>query len=179
MTGAEVGAAEQASDRDVAMATCFAVHYSRLVRIALLLVDDRETAEDVVMDAFVGLRLRWRFLDDPSDSFRYLRSSVLNGARSKLRRRRVARLFDRRRLVEAMDTVDSAEATVLTHDRDSALGRAVRDLPRRQKEVVVLRYYLDMSEAEIAQALGISQGAVKSHASRALRALAHTTGGSS
>ena len=57
MTGAEVGAAERASDRDAAMAACFAAHYSRLVRIALLLVDDRETAEDVVMDAFVGLRL--------------------------------------------------------------------------------------------------------------------------
>ncbi len=175
MTGTEVGSAERVSDRDAVLSACFALHYARLVRTAMLLVDDRETAEDVVMDAFVGLRLRWRFVADPDDAFRYLRSSVLNGSRSKLRRRRVARLVDRRRILGGEDAVDSAEATVLARDRDDALGRAVQGLPGRQKEVVVLRYYLDLTEAEIAQTLGISRGAVKSHSSRAIRTLARTT----
>ncbi len=155
--------------RDAAVAACFTAYYGRLVRTAVLLVDDRETAEDVVMDAFVGLRLRWRRLRDPDEAFRYLRSSVLNGARSKLRRRRVQRLLDRPRRV---DPEPSAEASALERDRRDMLAAAVLQLPQRQKEVVVLRYYLDMSEAEIAETLGIGTGSVKSHASRAIRALA-------
>lgn len=156
-------------DRDAAVAACFTAYYARLVRTAALLVDDRETAEDVVMDAFVGLRLRWRRLRDPEDAFRYLRSSVLNGSRSKLRRRRLQRLRDR---PQKHAEEPSAEATALDRDLRDGLAAAVRRLPRRQKEVVVLRYYLDMSEAEIAGTLGIGTGSVKSHSSRALRALA-------
>jgi len=139
----------------------------------MLLVDDKETAEDVVMDAFVGLRMRWRVLRDPQDAFRYLRSSVLNGARSKLRRRRVQRLVDRPRRLEPDP---SAESVALERHKQATLTAAVRLLPQRQREVIVLRFYLDMSEAEIADTLGISTGSVKSHASRAIRALAdHAT----
>ncbi len=164
-------AADPDTDRDAAIVGYFATYYDRLVRTAMLLVDDKETAEDVVMDAFVGLRLRWRGLRDPEESFRYLRSSVLNGARSKLRRRRVQRLVDR---PQRPGTDPSAEAVALARHDDRTLAAAVRRLPRRQREVIVLRYYLDLSEAEIADTLGISPGSVKSHASRAVHALAAT-----
>lgn len=169
MTGIGLLADKAARDRDAELAACFTAYYGRLVRTAMLLVDDQETAEDVVMDAFVGLRMRWTWLNDPSDVFRYLRSSVLNGARSKLRRRRVQRLVERPRRVEPDP---SAEAVVLDRARQTSLVAAVRALPQRQKEVIVLRYYLDLTEAEIAATLGISAGSVKSHASRAIRALA-------
>jgi RNA polymerase sigma-70 factor (sigma-E family) len=151
------------------MVTYFATFYTRLVRTAMLLVDDKETAEDVVMDAFVGLRVRWRAVRDPADVFGYLRSSVLNGARSKLRRRRVQRLVDRPRRPEPDP---SAETLALDRDEQSTLAAAVRRLPQRQREVIVLRYYLDMSEAQIAETLGIGTGSVKSHASRAIHSLA-------
>jgi len=159
------------ADRDAAMGIYFATFYARLVRTAMLLVDDKETAEDVVMDAFVGLRLKWRGLRNHEDAFRYLRSSVLNGARSKLRRRRVRRLVERPRHI---DPDPSAESVALDRHRQGALVTAIQRLSQRQREVIVLRYYLDMSEAEIAETLGIGTGSVKSHASRAIRALAET-----
>lgn len=152
----------------------FTAHYPRLVRLAILLVDDVETAEDVVMDAFTGLQRRRLWLRDPDDGFRYLRSSVLNGARSKLRRRRVARVA---KLDRPPDSTASAEDLALMQGRDSAIVDAVRRLPRRQREVIVLRYYLGLSEQEIADELGVSRGAVKTHASRARDALADTLGG--
>lgn len=152
----------------------FMAHYPRLVRLALLLVDDVETAEDVVMDAFTGMQRRRLWLRNPDDGFRYLRSSVLNGARSKLRRRRVARDAQ---LDRPTDVTASAEELALTQVRDSAIVDAIRQLPRRQREVVVLRYYLGLSEQEIADELGVSRGAVKAHASRARDALGRSFGG--
>lgn len=152
----------------------FMAHYTRLVRLALLLVDDVETAEDVVMDAFTGLQRRRLLLRNPDDGFRYLRSSVLNGARSKLRHRRVARDAH---LDRPCDATASAEDLALTQARNNALVDAIRLLPRRQREVVVLRYYLGLSEQEIADELGVSRGAVKAHASRAREALGRSFGG--
>jgi RNA polymerase sigma-70 factor (sigma-E family) len=152
----------------------FQAHYTRLVRLAILLVDDVETAEDVVMDAFAGLQRRRLWLRSIDDGFRYLRSSVLNGARSKLRRRRVAR---EARLDRQPDATASAEELVLAQARDMDLVDAVRRLPRRQREVVVLRYYLGLSESEIADELRVSRGAVKAHASRALDALGRSVEG--
>jgi len=152
----------------------FAAHYPRLVRLAVLLVDDQETAEDVVMDAFTGLHRRRLWLRDPDDGFRYLRSAVLNGSRSKLRRRRTVRNTD---LPAPPTTTGSAEEEALQRSRERELVAYVRGLPQRQREVVVLRYYGGLSEAEIAAELRISRGTVKAHASRALDALARAMEG--
>ena len=145
----------------------FHVHYRRLVGLAVLLVDDRETAEDVVQEAFEGLYRRWRRLRDPHTAAAYLNRSVVNGSRSKLRRRATERA---RPLPEA-DRSPSAESTGVAHNAEQALTEAVLALPRRQREVVVLRYYLDLTEEQIAEWLGVSRGSVKQHAHRATATL--------
>ena len=154
--------------------TLFAAHYPRLVRLAVLLVDDQETAEDVVMDAFAGLQRRRLWLRNPDDGFRYLRSAVLNGSRSKLRRRRTVRNTE---LPAPPTSVGSAEDEAMRRSREHELVAYVRGLPQRQREVVVLRYYGGLSEAEIAAELRISRGTVKAHASRAMDALAQAMEG--
>jgi RNA polymerase sigma-70 factor (sigma-E family) len=153
--------------RDAAVTALFHVHWAALVRLARLLVDDRETAEDVVQDAFAQLHRRWGSLRDQDKALFYLRASVANGARNRLRSRRAARL----RPVVADVAVPSTETTVLENEDQRAVASALSDLPWRQRQVLVLRYYADLTEAEIALTLGISNGAVKSHASRGIAAL--------
>ena len=146
----------------------FDAHYAALLRLATLLLDDRSAAEEVVQDAY--LRLHGRPLDfgDPARAAAYMRSTVLNLARSRLRRRRLARTHVR----IARDDVTSAEdAAVLRADQRHVLD-ALRSLSPRQRECLVLRYYLDLSEAEIAEALNVSPGSVKTHTSRGMAALA-------
>jgi RNA polymerase sigma-70 factor (sigma-E family) len=147
----------------------FRLHYRRLLGLAALLVDDRETAEDVVQEAFEGLYRRWRRLRDPQAAAAYLNRSVVNGSRSKLRRRATERVH----LLPEVGQSPSAEATGVAHGAEHALTDAVRALPRRQREVVVLRYYLDLSEGQIAEWLGVSPGSVKQHSHRATNTL-HT-----
>lgn len=144
----------------------YASEYRPLVRMASLLVDDPGTAEEVVQDAFVRASLRR--LDDPDKALPYLRSCVLNGARSVLRRRRVAAAFRWERAGESR----AAESVALEHDRHDRMVDALRRLPTRQRECLVLRYYSDLSEADIAKTLGISAGSVKTHCHRGLQALA-------
>ena len=145
-------------------------HYRPLVRLASLLLDDVGACEEVVQDAFVKVWQRGPALRSPDRLPAYLRSAVLNGARSRLRHRGVVR----RHLasVEAPQSEPAAESTALSHDPDRAVLHALRRLPDRQREVLALRYYLDLSEAEIATTLGISAGSVKTHAHRGLAALA-------
>jgi RNA polymerase sigma-70 factor (sigma-E family) len=150
-----------------AVAALFFVHHRPLVGLATLLVDDRETAEDVVQEAFISLYSNWSRIRDPNAATGYLRAATLNLSRSRLRRRRVERMF---RLEEPLP-ISSADARTLDRDTRDSVWNAVAALPRRQREVVVLRYYQEMSESEIASALGISAGSVKQHASRALAAL--------
>ena len=145
----------------------FHLHYRRLVGLAALLVDDRETAEDVVQEAFEGLYRRWRRLRDPHAATAYLNRSVVNGSRSRLRRRATERAHP----LPDVGQTPSAEATGVTHDVEHALAGAVLQLPRRQREVIVLRYYLDLSEEQIAEWLGVSPGSVKQHAHRATATL--------
>ena len=154
-------------DRDEAVTAMFDLHYVRLVRTARLLVDDMATAEDVVMDAFTSLHRRWETLRDPSDAHRYLRSCVLNGARSQLRRRRVRRLHDDRWAGEPVSRTDVAT----DGSNQAAVVQAIRSLSSRQRQVLVMRFYLDMAEAEVAEVLGISIGSVKQHSSRGLAAV--------
>jgi RNA polymerase sigma-70 factor (sigma-E family) len=157
-------------DADEAVEQLYAAHYRRLVRLSVLLVGDRETAEEVVQDSFVAMHGRWRGLNDPQQGLAYLRQTVVNRSRSVLRHRGV----QARHLPEAAGTVPAADEGVLALERRRRVLDAVQRLPRRQREVVALRYYLDLDEATIAQTLGISRGSVKSHAARGaatLRAL--------
>lgn len=138
-----------------------------MVRLAAFLVGDVHVAEDIVQDAFAGLHAHWGRLRDGGSAEGYLRRAVVNGSRSLLRRRRTARGYT---WPVAADE-PGADAGVLAADERSQIRRAVSQLPRRQREVLVLRYWADLSEAEIADAMGVSAGTVKSTASRAVRAL--------
>lgn len=135
-----------------------------MVRLAVLLVDDRESAEDVVQEAFAGLHRRWDALASDAVAVGYLRTSVVNGARSMLRRRRTARKFTPHPLDWTTD--EPADASVLLAEEHREVLAALRKLPRRQREVIVLRYWSELTEPQIAEALGISVGSVKSAASR-------------
>jgi RNA polymerase sigma-70 factor (sigma-E family) len=158
------------------LADLYREHRMRLVRLAILLVDDPSTAEDVVQEAFAGLHRHWSSLRDEAAAVAYLRTAVVNGARSVLRRRRTAREYVPPHQVNAR----SAESLVMLSAEHQAVVDALSTLPPRQREVLVLRYYGGLSESEIAASTGISRGTVKSTASRALeavgRAMAERTG---
>jgi RNA polymerase sigma-70 factor (sigma-E family) len=147
-------------------------HALRLTRMALLLVGDKPSAEDVVQEAFLGLFRGLGRLSDPGRAMPYLRVSVLNGCRSVLRARKRARL----RAAADCPAVWSAESAVLAGEDRREVLAAVARLPRRQREVLVLRYFLGLTDSEIAADLGVSRGTVASTASRALAALARNTG---
>lgn len=151
---------------DAAVEEMYAAHYRQLVRLAVLLVRDVPTAEEVVQDAFVAMHGRWERLGEPDDALAYLRQTVVNRSRSVLRHRGV-----RQRHAATYDGPDLApqpgpDDVAFAGDRRNRVLDALRELPTRQREVIALRYYLDLSEAEIAATLGISRGAVKSHAAR-------------
>jgi len=150
------------------LADLYAEHRARLVRLALLLVDEPATAEDVVQEAFTGLHRNWSGLRNEYAALGYLRTAVVNGSRSVLRRRRTARDYVPPHQVNAR----SAESLAMLSAEHQEVVDALGGLPGRQREVLVLRYYGGLSEAEIAEATGISRGAVKSTASRALDAVA-------
>ncbi len=150
----------------------YRAHALTLVRLAVLLLGDRPSAEDVVQDAFMGLHRTMSGLRDRDKALAYLRAAVVNGSRSVLR----ARSRSTRRHVPHEPPVWSAEsAAIASEDRREVLA-AVARLPRRSREVLALRYYLDLTEGEIAAALGVSRGTVSSTASRALAALARELG---
>jgi RNA polymerase sigma-70 factor (sigma-E family) len=153
---------------DEALERLYAAHWRQLVRLSVLLVRDIGTAEEVVQDAFIAVHRRWDRLRDPEKGLAYLRRAVVNQSRSTLRHRMVVTRHVERGPDPAAPVADE-------HDdgfaRRAAVIEAMRALPQRQREVLALRYYLDLSEAEIADTLGISRGAVKSHASRGAGAL--------
>ena len=159
---------------DDALGALHREHYVSLVRLATLMVGDVGTAEHLAQDAFVKLQLRWGGLREAEKAPAWLRSAVLNGARSHLRRRRVSERYTARHTVApAAVTPEAAAERAAEHDRVVA---ALRRLPRRQREAVALRYYLDLPEAEIAAAMGTSAGSVKTHLHRGLAALAQHLG---
>ncbi|MCX5010195.1 SigE family RNA polymerase sigma factor [Streptomyces sp. NBC_00555] len=143
-------------------------HRLRMVRLAVLLVDDLATAEDVVQDAFTALyRRHGEHITEVDNALGYLRTAVVNTSRSVLRRRRTARAWT----PAAPADVPSAEAHVVIDEAHREVLAALGRLTPRRRQVLVLRYWADLSEAEIASTLGISRGAVKSNASRGLDAL--------
>ncbi|GAB3204957.1 RNA polymerase sigma-70 factor, sigma-E family [Marinactinospora thermotolerans DSM 45154] len=154
-------------DADQAVTQLYSAHYRPLVRLATLLVRDFATAEEVVQDAFVAMHGAWRRLRDPNKALSYLRQSVVNRARSVLRHRAVVEKHAPKGLPDA----PSAEHGALGELERAEVVAALRRLPTRQREAIVLRYYGDLSEAQIADAMGISRGAVKSHTARGIAAL--------
>ena len=157
--------AEWSADR--AVIELYSQHYRALVRLAALLVRDTPTAEEVVQDSFVAMHGGWQRLRDTEKALAYLRQAVVNRSRSVLRHRTVVD----KNLQKAPPDMPSAEHGALVLLERSAVVAALRDLPDRQREAIVLRYYADLSEAEIAAAMGISRGAVKSHTARGMTAL--------
>jgi len=161
-------AEETRIDADTALEQLYAGQYAALVRLAVLLLRDQGLAEDVVQDSFIAMHRRWDRVD-PAKAPAYLRQTVVNRSRSALRHRSVVARHQPDRLADGAP----ADEQVLHAEGRAAVLDALADLPTRQREVLVLRYYLDLSEADIAATLGISRGAVKSHASRAAAALRH------
>jgi len=141
--------------------------YKSLVRLAVLLVHDVPTAEEVVQDAFEAMHTALRRLRDSEKALSYLRQAVVNKSRSVLRHRTVV---DKNAPKPAPDEPSAEHAAMALIER-TAVVAALRALPERQREAIVLRYYADFSEADIAAAMGISRGAVKSHTARGMTAL--------
>ncbi|MFE4976483.1 RNA polymerase sigma factor [Kitasatospora sp. NPDC056651] len=161
------GGRKPAEDRPT-LTDLYHAHRLGLVRMAVMLVDHQDLAEDVVQDAFTQLYQRYgEELDDLDNALGYLRTSVVNGARSMLRRRKTAREYVPPHVADA----PSAEDHAVLNDEHRRVLVALQELTPRQREVLVLRYWSDLSEAQIAETLGLSRGAVKSTASRALDAL--------
>jgi RNA polymerase sigma-70 factor (sigma-E family) len=154
--------------RDDAVASLFNQHYAGLCRLASLLLDDHAMAEEAVQEAFVRTFSGWHRLRHPERAHAYLRAAVVNQCRSRWRRRLREQRGNRRLFEEApegrWDTERSADAI--------AVLEAVRRLPPRQREAVVLRYYEDLPESEVAAALGCSLGTVKSQLAKARASLA-------
>jgi RNA polymerase sigma-70 factor (sigma-E family) len=156
------------------LAAVFRAHRAELVRLAAFILADKGAGEDVVQDVFAQMHAREgdpgdRAQGTPADPLPYLHRAVVNGCRSALRRRRLVRRHAEHD--SPCPPLSAEEAALLSEDRRQVLG-ALAGLPARRREVLVLRYYAGLSEAEIAATLGISPGTVKSTAARGLAALA-------
>lgn len=162
--------AAAAGDAAHAVAALYQAHALGLTRLAFLMLGDRPAAEDVVQEAFCAVYRAWDRLPSHDNMAGYVRVSVLNGCRSAIRRaRRVPRAV-------AVPHAASAEADALSGEERRATVAALRRLPPRQREALVLRYFADLPEHEIARAMGVSRGTVKSTTARALAALGRMLG---
>jgi RNA polymerase sigma-70 factor (sigma-E family) len=157
------GSAEDAMD------ALYREHGLGLIRFALMLTGDQQTAEDVVQDAFLGLHRNWHRVRDPASHPAYLRTAVVNGARAVHRGR--GRMRARLHLVPPEQLVWSAEAAAIDSEDRRELLTAIARLPEHQREVLALKFFLDLPEAEIAKTLRVSRGTVSSRTARALKAL--------
>ncbi|MDX3452411.1 SigE family RNA polymerase sigma factor [Streptomyces sp. ME02-8801-2C] len=156
------------AEREAALSGLFELHYSSMLRLAVLLGAD--DPENVVAEAYYQLYRKWRRLRETGAAEAYLRSTVCNLTRMRIRHLQVAR-----RHVENPpppdDAVASAESTALLHDDQRVLIGALQQLPARQREALVLRHWMGLKESEIAAAMGISCGSVKTHTARGIAAL--------
>lgn len=164
-----LGATEAGTDceADRAVSALYATRYRPLVRLAVLLVDDMATAEEVVQDSFIAIHANWRRLQDIDKAAGYLRQCVVNRSHSVLRHRGVVD----RNLQQSLPDMPSAEEEAMRLLSRSAVITALHGLPPRQRQALVLRYYAGLSEAQIASTMGISKGAVKRYVSRAMSTL--------
>jgi RNA polymerase sigma-70 factor (sigma-E family) len=154
-------------EADRAVTALYAEHYRTLVGLAAFLVRDTATAEEVVQDSFVAMHCGWRRLRDSEKALSYLRRSVVNRSRSVLRHRMVVD----KNAPQPLPDMPSAEQGAITEMERSAVVEALRALPLRQREALVLRFYADLSAGQIASIMGISTGAVKSHTARGISTL--------
>ena len=155
---------------EAAVTALYQAHALGMIRLAHIMLGDRASAEDVVQEAFCGLYRRWSALADTGSALAYVRSSVLNGCRSVLRRQSRAR--DRADGQQAAPPPGiSAEAAAITMEERQQVLRALRRLPARQREALVLRFYLDLSAEESAATMGIGPGSVRSAIHRGLESL--------
>ncbi|MEV6795203.1 SigE family RNA polymerase sigma factor [Streptomyces sp. NPDC051320] len=145
----------------------YRAHYRSLLGLAALLLDDTASCEDVVQEAFIRVHSARKRVRDPEKTLAYLRQTVVNLSRSALRRR----ILGLKLLSKPMPDMASAEEGAYDLLERDALKKAMRNLQRRQREVLVLRYFADMTEAQVAEALGISLGSVKAYGSRGIAAL--------
>ena len=157
------------TDATAGVAALYQAHAVGLIRLAIVMLGDRGAAEDVVQDAFLGLYRNWDGLDDPGNALTYVRSAVLNRCRNALRQRGQRERRDRQD--PGPMASESAEAVALIGEEHQQVLAGIRALPDRQREALVLRFYLDLSEEETARAMGVSRGTVKSATSRAVAAL--------
>ncbi len=162
-------------DREAAVTALFDQHHTQLVRLAVLLGADGD-AEDVVAEAFCELYRRWPRLRDAHAAPAYLRSVVCNLVRMRLRHLQVVRRHSSVHGSDHLEDAGSAEQEVVLREDHREVVRALRELPERQRQALVLRYWLDLREAEVAAAMGISAGAVKAHTSRGMAALTRLLG---
>ena len=160
---------ERGRDADHAVTGLYLTHYRPLVRIAALLVQDLATAEEIVQDSFVALHAAWRRLPDADHALSYLHRSVIDRSRSALRQHVVVDKLAPGLLSDPGDHGDHGDLGIEVER--SAFISALWTLPARQREVVVLRYFADLPETQVASATGISAGAVKAHAARAMSSL--------
>jgi len=168
-SGGQPASTRQRTENEVA--SLYETHALALTMLAHVMLGDKASAEDVVQDAFFGLYRNWARLSDPAMALPYLRRSVLNGCKSVLRWRRVRAS---RALHEP--AVASAESAVLADEEQQSVLKAIRRLPARQREALILRFYLLEPEAEVARVMGISPSTVRSTTHRALTALAQMLG---
>jgi RNA polymerase sigma-70 factor (sigma-E family) len=154
-----------ADDCAAVVSALYQAHALGLTRLAYLTLGGRSAAEDIVQEAFYGLYRRWDQLSDPAKAVTYLRSSVLNGCRNAYRR------AGHPAIALHLPPEDSAEATALLGEQRREVISALRRLPDRQRQALVLRFYLDLSDLEIAEVMGISVNTVRSTLRRGVRAL--------
>lgn len=170
--GAAVVVCEPEPTAAQALAVLHARHYVSLVRLAVALVGSEASAEEVVQDAFVHVLRRWSSIRDLESTHIYLRRSVVNGSRDRLRHRRVRRAAA---LPHAIAHGSAEERALLNEEQRQVLA-GLAELPRRQREVLVLRYFGELTEAATAHTLGISVGSVKSSAHKGIAALRRSLG---
>ncbi|MFC9278076.1 SigE family RNA polymerase sigma factor [Streptomyces collinus] len=145
----------------------YRAHYRSLLGLAALLLDDTASCEDVVQEAFIRVHSARKRVRDPEKTLAYLRQTVVNLSRSALRRR----ILGLKLLSKPMPDMASAEEGAYDQLERRDLIKAMKGLQRRQREVLVLRYFADMTEAQVAETLGISLGSVKAYGSRGIAAL--------
>ena len=168
VTGSVVAADPEAGDVTVDLLTeTYRNHYSSLLKLAALLLDDTASCEDVVQEAFIRVHSARSRVRDPEKTLAYLRQTVVNLSRSTLRRR----LIGMRLAPKPMPDMASAEEGAYELLEKDALIQALKGIQRRQREVLVLRYFSDLTESQVAHLLGISVGSVKAYGSRGIEAL--------
>lgn len=157
---------------DQALTDIYCTEYDSLVRMAASLVSDVPTAEEVVQDSFVATQAAWPQLRDRDKVLAYVRQSVMNRARSVIRRRMVV---DRHPPNREPDAPSAEYSAIIELERSMVLS-ALRLLPHRQREVLVLRFYLGLREGQIASTMGVTKGTVKVHIARAMTAMRDALG---